>query len=423
MLHSENAGAYGASLGERIGALRENGLAPEARAADRASLGLGAKQAAAVQTKLAVTMGGGAAGGIVGMATEDPNDPNYYGKVAAKTLAGLGSTAGVVYGSAYIPRGVSAALKAPGVRNVVSAGREIFAPAMNTTEATQQMIRVWDGQTSLGHEVGRDFADRVRRTWGKYADLNTLSTIETTGRLPIAMLTDKSIDYKAARATLDEWIQITNDFKNYGMVPDPLNLGATSKAKVYVPHVVDSSWKEGISLGRKGNQPGRIPSNPFWNYTQQRTHETLSDGMHAGVTYLNEDIPGMLGRYYSAGIRSRATANMFDALEAKATVNNMAHVGPTLAKVALDGEDVVRVPANIRRPDNATWLGDIPGIGNKYKFEPPDGDRTTSPTRGVRGCSNPKAWPTSLAWAAAWQSFMGFNSALKPTRCRARCST
>jgi cell wall-associated NlpC family hydrolase len=416
-LHSENAGAYGASLGERIGALREIGLAPEARAADRASLALGSRQAASVNAKLGVALGGGAAGGLVGMATEDPNDPNYYGKIATKMLVGLGSTTGVMLGSAYIPRGVSAALKAPGISRVVRAGRDVFAPAMNLTDKAQQWIRVWSGQTALGHEVGRDFADRVRRTWGKYADLNTLSTIEQTGRLPIAMLTDKNIDYAAARDTLDEWIQITKDFRDYGIIPEEKALTGTGKAQVYVPHVVDSSWDEGIQLGKRSNQPGRVPINPFWSYTQKRTHQTLQDGIAAGVTYLNKDIAGVLGRYYSAGIRARATSGMVDALETQAGINNASVIGSTLAKIALKGEDVVRVPPGMKVPGNSTWLGDIPGIGNKYKFESPD-DMRTYVSNEFAGVMKNLFTPESLSSQAgmggdAVRGFMSFNSALK----------
>lgn len=416
ILTSENAGAYGTSIGEQIGALREMGLAPEARAADRASLGKGAKQAAAIDAKYATVLGGGAAGAGVGLVTEDPNDPNYYGKIAAKTLVGLGSTAGVIYGGAFIPRGVSAATNSKLGGKALYGAREFFAPAMNLTRGTQNMINVWDGQTALGHELGRSFAQQVRDTWGSWATTGTLAHVESTGRLPIGMLTDKTIDYKAARATLDDWIQITKDFKDYGLVPDPLNLGASSKAKVYVPHVVDSSWKESLSLGKGQAQPGRIPSNPFWNYTQQRMYETLDEGMASGVTYLNDDIAGMLGRYYSAGIRARSTANMVDALEATAQINNATHIGGTLAKVALEGEDVVRVPPGVKRPDNSTWLGDIPGIGNKYKYEPPDGERTyvSNELRGViDNLFNPRGLTDTPGFGPVVKGFMSMNSALK----------
>jgi len=414
---SERAGAYGQSLGERIGGLREIGLAPEAQAADRTALGLGSKQAAAVNTKLALDLGGGAAGAAVGLATEDPNSPDYYTNVATKSLLGLGSTAAVVHGAAMIPKAVSAAIESPAGARALAPLREFFAPTMNLTPKARSMWETFAGDTGWGIEAGRNFSDRVYRTWGKYAyDANTLATIERTGRLPIAMLSDPNIDYKAARETLDEWKTVANDFARLNIVPNDIDFNKPgSKAVLYVPHAVESDWDQAVKLGRGRNQPGRASSNPFYTYTQERLHETLEDGMAAGVKY-SDDLPKVLGNYYSAGLRAQALDNMVGGLEAQAQINNPKWYGKTLGDFMLAGEDVVRIPQGTKAPSNAIWLGSIPGIGNKYAAEVFGAEKTyVSPELAevFKNAFSPQGFANAPGLRYLVQPVMQMNAALK----------
>jgi len=417
---SERAGAYGASLPDRIGALRELGLAPEAVEADRTALGLGSRQAGAINTKLAIDLAGGAAGGYIGTQTEDPNDPQYAAKVASKALIGLGSTAAVVHGAAMIPKATQAVIDSKIGGKALEPFREFFAPTMNLTPDARKMWETFAGDMGWGVEAGRNFGDRVRNAWGKYAySADTLAYIERTGRLPSYMTVGKDAvaDPAAARAVLDDWKKVADDFSKLNIIPKDIDFAKPgSKAKLYVPHAVESDFEQAVKLGKGRNQPGRVSSNPFWNYTQERIHETLDDGMLAGVTYSN-DLPKVLGNYYSAGLRAQALDNMVAGIEASAKINNPKHYGKVLGQLMTEGEDIVRIPKGTKPPSNATWLGDIKGIGNKYRNEELFGAEKTyvSPELAdvFKSAFDPQGFAQGQGIRHIVQPIMSMNSALK----------
>src|SRR5262249_46240158 len=147
----------------------------------------------------------------------------------------------------------------------------------------------------LAGDRGRALADKARASWGSKLTLDDFAQMERTGKMPTFKIDPKTGNpvamyypqgYKAAQEMLDEWNKVGQWAAKYGIIPNEINfLKPGSKAKMYFPHALEDAYGTAIELGENAKKAGRESRDPFGYYTKERIHETLADGMAAGVKY------------------------------------------------------------------------------------------------------------------------------------------
>src|SRR5262249_31013356 len=113
---------------------------------------------------------------------------------------------------------------------------------------------------------------------------------------------------------------------------------------------------------------GRESRDPFGYYTKERIHETLADGMAAGVKY-EPDMIRVMGNYYTAGIKRMANQNLIEGLLAQGASHSAMHLGSAARQILLKGADIVEAS-----PDDLTRFighrldsGQYPGLLDKWQ--------------------------------------------------------
>ena len=324
-----------------------------ARMEEYARRGLLARQPAAASGRMAIGAAGGAAAGLTAADMRiDPDDVNRKNKLAAAGL--IGALAGTVGGYAAVPlwKGFDG--------KFLAMVRDVVAPVENTLPETQDIIRKWAGTYQSGATASERLADRMRGIFGSDADTWLAGWIEEHGSLPQKYRTNTE-----AQAFLRDWQAITAWARKYDIVPDPLNLGASSRVKTYVPHAVKAEMDRAIVLGKDATKPrrGYTTGNPFDHYNENRTFETLRDGVKAkGQDFYDDDVPRVWGNYYGAAIKALANNQLMEDLLSVAAKNNgSVFASRALRQAMLKGEDIVRLGPGIspRELGQATNLGEF----------------------------------------------------------------
>src|SRR5262249_44826610 len=147
---------------------------------------IAAREAAQVTAGQAIrTAAGAGLGAAWGATSEDPNDPYYSEKVAAKTVGLAGAAFGVPFASGLVKRGGEA---------LGTGLAHYFAPTENlgSSGLAQSAIQKWEGEHRLGGTLGQMFNDRTRAIFGKAMDTDMAAYIERTGQLPSAFASNKA---------------------------------------------------------------------------------------------------------------------------------------------------------------------------------------------------------------------------------------
>jgi cell wall-associated NlpC family hydrolase len=289
------------------------------------------------------TAGGLATGALAGgseLAYGDENDPNHYGKAVTKGM--LGFALGI--GAPYIATGIS---KTVG-KAAIEAGQELLAPATKLSKPARDAYAALVGNHAMSQNAGEQLADQWRSVFGDLANADLAAEMEMLGRLP-----NRVKDLPGAQAAFDRWQAVSEWARKYDIVKDPLGLEGAGQAKMYVPHVLDKEWAAATTRGaEEGKRPGgggRFNRNPFSTYNKSRDYRTMIEGQANGAQYV-DDLPTVLGNYYTRAIQSASNQAFVDKLAQEASVNRPELLGNLMDLVSpgskgsdiLSGADVVR---------------------------------------------------------------------------------
>ena len=107
------------------------------------------------------------------------------------------------------------------------AARDLFAPVENLTDPGKNIVHKWSGFYQSASASAQRLEDRAIAAFGKSADWSALLPyIEEHGTLPMTYNSRPE-----AQAFLQDWQRITAWARKYNLVPDPLNLSASSRVK------------------------------------------------------------------------------------------------------------------------------------------------------------------------------------------------
>jgi cell wall-associated NlpC family hydrolase len=282
---------------------------------------------------------GAAALGGSELAYGDETDPNHYAKAITKGMFGFG----LAMGAPYVATGIGKSVD----KLVIQHAQDLLAPAKALSKSAYGAYADWTGNYMLSQHAGARLEEEWRTVFGDLANTQMLSDMEMLGRLP-----DNVKDLPGAQQAFDHWKAVSEWARKYDIVKDPLGLEGEGQAKMYVPHVLKKEYRTATTrAAEEGHGPsrGRFSRNPFSFYNQHRTYRTIIEGQANGTEYV-EDVPKVLGDYYTRAIQSAANQSFVDRLSQEAAVNRPELLGNLMeltdeggnGSKILQGADVVR---------------------------------------------------------------------------------